>query len=275
MNNINHYRLVPARVNYWGEIVGNINDQKDLIDYISTHGGGSVYWGEIGGNINDQEDLQELVAGYATESWVSTNFLSTTALTGYATQSWVSSQQFATQSWVSSQGYYKPGSSETVLYTIQPTDINPIVPTGLIIGQYQEGDYVEGVELNNGGAGLMKHYYNGGGEDYFYAFLTESNVSLYLDGYATESWVESQGYLTSVPAGYATESWVSTNFLTSTALTGYATESYVQGVASGLTSSITALETSVNTEFSSVYDRLSTIESNLGTALNITNQILG
>ena len=52
--------------------------------------------------------------GFATQSWVSSNFLSTTALTGYATESWVSSQQFitstaltgyATESWVQSQGY--------------------------------------------------------------------------------------------------------------------------------------------------------------------------
>ena len=34
-----------------------------------------------------------------------------------------------------------------------------------------------------------------------------------LTGYATESWVQSQGYLTSVPSEYATESWVSSQFL--------------------------------------------------------------
>ena len=49
-----------------------------------------------------------------------------------------------------------------------------------------------------------------------------------LDGYATESWVESQGYLTSTGlSGLATQSWVSSNFLSTTALTGYATESWV------------------------------------------------
>ena len=70
--------------------------------------------------------INDIPSGLATQSWVSSNFLSTTALTGYATQSWVNSQgfltsstipsdiatrewiasqEFATQSWVSSQGY--------------------------------------------------------------------------------------------------------------------------------------------------------------------------
>ena len=49
-----------------------------------------------------------------------------------------------------------------------------------------------------------------------------------LDGYATQQWVESQGYLTSTGmSGLATQSWVSSNFLSTTALNGYATESWV------------------------------------------------
>ena len=49
-----------------------------------------------------------------------------------------------------------------------------------------------------------------------------------LDGYATESWVESKGYLTSTGmSGLATQSWVSSNFLSATALSGYATQSWV------------------------------------------------
>ena len=107
---------------------------------------------------------------YVTQSWVSQNFLSSTALTGYATQSWVQSQgyltshqdlsSYATKSWVSSQSY-----------------------------------------------------------------LTSAS----LTGYATQSWVQSQGYITSenIPSGIATQSWVSQNFLSSTTLTGYATQSWV------------------------------------------------
>ncbi len=50
-----------------------------------------------------------------------------------------------------------------------------------------------------------------------------------LDGYATQEWVISQGYITSIPDTYATKSWVSEQgYLTSLSLTGYATQSWVQ-----------------------------------------------
>ena len=48
-----------------------------------------------------------------------------------------------------------------------------------------------------------------------------------LTGYATQSWVASQGYLTSVPSGYATESWVSGQGYLTSVPSGYATESFV------------------------------------------------
>ena len=58
-------------------------------------------------------------------------------------------------------------------------------------------------------------------------FLTSSS----LDGYATQSWVTGQGYITSSAlTGYATESWVTgQGYITSAALTGYATQSWVTG----------------------------------------------
>ena len=129
---------------------------------------------------------------YVTQSWVSQNFLSSTALTGYATQSWVQSQgyltshqdlsSYATQSWVQSQGYI---TSETI-----PSDI----ATQSWVSQN---------------------------------FLSSAT----LTGYATQSWVESQGYLTSHQdlSSYATKSWVSSqSYLTSASLTGYATQSWVE-----------------------------------------------
>lgn len=50
-----------------------------------------------------------------------------------------------------------------------------------------------------------------------------------LEGYATESWVQNQGYITSSAlSGYATETYVQNQgYITSSALSGYATESYV------------------------------------------------
>ena len=51
-----------------------------------------------------------------------------------------------------------------------------------------------------------------------------------LNGYATETWVGQQGFLTSTALiGYATEQWVTNQgYLTSSALNGYATEQWVQ-----------------------------------------------
>ena len=65
-----------------------------------------------------------------------------------------------------------------------------------------------------------------------------------LDGYATESWVESKGYLTSTGmSGLATQSWVSSNFLSTTALNGYATESWVESKGYLTSTSMSGLAT--------------------------------
>ena len=70
-----------------------------------------------------------------------------------------------------------------------------------------------------------------------------------LDGYATENWVENKGYLTEHQSldGYATEEWVNNQ------LSNYTT----------------------NSDFTSLQNRVVTLETNYGDALNITNQILG
>lgn len=58
--NINHERLVPGAITYWGDVVGDINDQQDLVDYIASHGGGgggNATWGSIQGTLSNQTDL--------------------------------------------------------------------------------------------------------------------------------------------------------------------------------------------------------------------------
>ena len=102
------------------------------------------------------------------------------------------------------------------------------------------------------------------------------------EGIATESWVQSQGYLTEhqdlsgyalkseIPSldGYATQSWVTEQgYLTEhQSLDGYATEEWVNNQLSNYTT---------NSDFTSLQNRVVTLETNYGDALNITNQILG
>ena len=82
-----------------------------------------------------------------------------------------------------------------------------------------------------------------------------------LDGYATESWVQSQGYLTEHQdlSSYALKTEVPS-------LDGYATEEWVNNQLSNYTT---------NSDFTSLQNRVVTLETNYGDALNITNQILG
>ena len=91
-----------------------------------------------------------------------------------------------------------------------------------------------------------------------------------LYGYATENWVENKGYLTEHQSldGYATQSWVTEQgYLTEhQSLDGYATEEWVNNQLSNYTA---------NSDFTSLQNRVVTLETNYGDALNITNQILG
>ena len=164
--NKNHNRLVPGAVVYWGDIVGDLSDQKDLVEYVSTHGGGSAtaeaVWGSISGNLSDQADLMSKLGEYATESWTEEYI----ARWGFGSDNKVIREEdiseygFATQSWVEGQGY----------------------------------------------------------------------LSSVPDTFATKEWVSEQGYLNEVPSGYATESWVeSQGYLTEHQdLSSYATMSWVE-----------------------------------------------
>ena len=209
---------------------------SNFLGSTALNGYATQTWVESQGYLTSHQDL----SSYATQSWVSSNFLSSTALTGYATQSWVSSQQFltsdslsdymtesaienlgfATESWVLSQGYITvneiPSGLATQSWVESYTYDKSIIAA--LVGKAQEDAFSEAQVWVSS-----------------QQFATQSWVSsnflssTALTGYATESWVQSQGYLTSHQdlTGYATESWVSSNFLSATALTGYATESWV------------------------------------------------
>ncbi len=179
MIEINKNKLIPAVTANWGEIVGDIDSQKDLVskfssyateDWVSSQQFATEEWVESQGYLTSVPDT------FATKQWVSDqSYITSTALTGYATESWVESQgyltsvpdTFATKQWVSDQGYL---TSETL-----PSDI-------------ATQSWVESQ-----------------------GYLTTESLS----GYATESWVQSQGYLTATALeGYATESWVSSQGFT-------------------------------------------------------------
>ena len=131
---------------------------------------------------------------YATKSWVSSNFLSSTALTGYATQSWVQSQgyltshqdlsSYATKSWVSSQQF-----------------ITSVALTGYATQSWVKS---QGYITSAGLSGLATQSWVSSN------FLS----STALTGYATQSWVQSQGYLTEHQdlSSYATKSWATSEF---------------------------------------------------------------
>lgn len=152
---------------------------------------------EVDGTLNAEwPDL----SGYATQDWVNgQNFLTSTDLIPYATQTWVNNQNFltavpagyATENWVQQQGYLTDVPDKYVTadeLTAELTD-------------YATKDYVSGL-----------------------GYIT----SAALNGYATQTWVGEQGFLTAVPDEYITETELTEKgYITSTALGGYATTTYV------------------------------------------------
>lgn len=114
-------------------------------------------------------------------------------------------------------------------------------------------------------------------------YLVQSDLSQYATrqwvtgrGYATEQWVTDQGYMNYQDTGSLigeacgktednVKSWVQEQgYITSSALSGYATESWVgqQGYAS-------------DSDLTSLASRVTTLETNYGDAITITNNILG
>lgn len=181
-----------------------------------------------------------------TQEYVTEEELSST-LSSYASLSWVSSQEFATQSWVSNQGYLTsvPSQFATQSWVISQGYItSETIPSDIATQSWVSGQgYLSAVNLKTvNGQSLV-----GTGDIYFdiivsiaesqlssYGFATESWVesqefitSTALTGYATQSWVSEQNYLTSVPSEYATQSWVESQGYLTSVPSGYATESWV------------------------------------------------
>ena len=264
--NINRNRLVPGAVVYWGDIVGNLSDQKDLVEYVSTHGGGGsataeAVWGSISGNLSDQADLISKFGEYATEAWVQSQgyltehqdlssyatqewvseqqYLTATALDGYATESWVESQGYltsvpsgyATESWVESQGYiteHQDLSSYATKSWVEDKGYLTSVPDTFATEAWvSEQGYLKEVPSNYATQSWVQSFYGT-------RSWVSNQISSALEGYATESWVESKGYLTEHQdlSAYATQSWVTSQGYLTAVPSGYATEEFVTSTLS-------------------------------------------
>ena len=129
--------------------------------------------------VSGKADKSEIPSldGYATEQWVTSQGYLTEVPDGYATESWVTSQNYATETYV----------DNSVSSFLNESQVTAIVESA-VSGKADKSEIPS------------------------------------LDGYATEQWVTSQGYLTEVPEGYATESWVTSQH--------YATETYVDNSVS-------------------------------------------
>ena len=221
----------------------------------------------------------------ATEEWVrSQGYLTASTIpSDIATQSWVSSyfytksyideveinndlrmkaievsldESYATMSWVQSQGYVTVGDLPSGLatqswvesYTYDKSIIAALAGKAQVDALSDAQEWVESYTYDKS---MIKAVAGKAQGDAVY----EVQTWVSSQQFATQSWVQSQGYLTSVPSEYATQSWVesytydsstigmigqkatgdaidwvqSQGYLTQHQdLTGYATESWVQ-----------------------------------------------
>jgi hypothetical protein len=183
-----------------------------------------VAWGAITGTLSSQTDLQTALDGkYSTSN--PAGYITSSALTGYATESWVTA------------GFYPLTGNPSGFIT--SSALSPYLTSATAASTYQTL------------SGMSSYLTTSSAASTYYPL---SNPSGYIDssaltGYATESWVTSQGYLTDAPSDgnqyvRLNGSWstlsVPADYITSVTsplsvtsgdlsidLTGYATESYV------------------------------------------------
>jgi len=176
----------------WDGLFNQVNVSSGIIQLLKGGSGGgalSVEWDGItfpGG----KQTLPFLgLAGYATEAWVTngfypltgnpSSFLTASALVGYATESFVTSQGYITQT--TADGLYYPlTGNPSAFLTDAPSD-------GSTYGRNN------GAWTVAGGGGLITSVTSP-------LAVTSGDLSIDLTGYATESFVTSQGYITQATA---------------------------------------------------------------------------
>ncbi|WP_291396571.1 hypothetical protein, partial [Acinetobacter sp.] len=153
-------------------------------------------WGNISGNIDLQLDLKTVLDtkynvsnpnGYQTAAQVSTAI--TSGLTGYATQSWVTSQGYLT-------------SEADPVFAASPAAgiTNPNISnwnTAYGWGNHASAGYLTSINSGLVTAALGYTPYNSTNpNNYQTGAQVSTALTSALTGYATESWVSSQGYQT-------------------------------------------------------------------------------
>jgi len=213
------------------------------------------------------------LSGYATESYVTgRGYITSSALTGLATETYVTTRGYitssaltgyATQNYVTTQGYITSAAlSGYALTSAIPTDISQLRDSQGLLGQGGGGGGTVIRNVENpysfsiaGDDSTLREISNGesikitGASGITVTTDAEGNVTITgpnLTSYATQSYVTTQGYITSSAlTGYALTTAIPTNnnqltngsgYITSAALTGLATESYVtsRGYITGL-----------------------------------------
>ena len=222
----------PTNPSAWMQI-GEVN--VDLSDYSTTAQMNTAISQALSNRLNDlanNSNLNSILSGYATTTSVQNAI--TTALNGYATQSWVQSQGYltnaslngyATQSWVNSQNYVNSATLTNNYYTSAQMNAllaNKANQTAL------DSTNIQVASLQSAMAGKQDTLVAGNNIT-IAGNVISANID--LSNYATQSWVNSQGFLTSSAlADYATQNWVqSQGYLTNASLAPYATQTWVQG----------------------------------------------
>lgn len=154
-----------------------------------------------------------------------TKLLTSADLSSYATQSWVTSQAYHKNDVANArftQDIYLHAASTTGRWarTISISQNYSNSATGVVFGGYGESATPTYAYI---GVGANIGYNSTSNFRVYTSKVTFAGKTLAtvdqipsLSGYATQSWVTSQGYLTSVPSTYATQSWVtSQGYLTS------------------------------------------------------------
>lgn len=211
---------------------------------VNVDGVSSIYvWGDIHGDISKQEDLKQILDGLRD------------AVEGDATKieleqlkQWVIDQHYLTEHQDISMKADKIDTytKEDVDDKLSGVDSEIFVITGMIMDKQDmlvSGSNIK--TINNQsilGSGDI-HIEGTGG-------ISEDKAREIIEGYnyTTMTAVENKHYLTQVPAGYATESWVeSKGYLTQhQSLAGYATENWVEGKGYVVGTSLSNVATSGN-----------------------------